>query len=58
MFFVVLFPPWQAKHVQGFAKECAVVTHHRLVDSADKDSGNPSLIPDPNAILGDFVAFF
>lgn len=22
----------EAKHVQGFAKECAVVTHHRLIE--------------------------
>ena len=25
----------EAKHVEGFAKECAVVTHHRLVQQAD-----------------------
>ncbi|HWA71682.1 MAG TPA: proline--tRNA ligase [Polyangiaceae bacterium] len=36
----------EAEHVEGFAKECAVVTHHRLI--AGKDGG---LIPDPEAEL-------
>jgi len=36
----------EAEHVEGFAKECAVVTHHRLV--AGKDGG---LVPDPEAKL-------
>ncbi len=36
----------EAEHVEGFAKECAVVTHHRLV--AGPDGG---LIPDPKAKL-------
>src|SRR6187397_1798436 len=36
----------EAEHVEGFAKECAVVTHHRLI--AGKDGG---LVPDPNAEL-------
>jgi len=36
----------EAEHVEGFAKECAVVTHHRLVQSADG-----TLIPDPEALL-------
>ncbi|MDO8953566.1 MAG: proline--tRNA ligase [Gammaproteobacteria bacterium] len=31
----------EAEHVEGFAKECAVVTHHRL-----KDDGTGKLIPD------------
>ena len=31
----------EAEHVEGFAKECAVVTHHRL-----KGDGNGKLIPD------------
>jgi prolyl-tRNA synthetase len=38
----------QAEHVEGFAKECAVVTHHRLC--ADP-SGSGQLIPDPDAKL-------
>ncbi|KAH8081093.1 synthetase [Aureococcus anophagefferens] len=36
----------QAEHVEGFAKECAVVTHHRL--AAD---GKGGLEPDPAAEL-------
>jgi prolyl-tRNA synthetase len=36
----------EAEHVEGFAKECAVVTHHRLIHAADG-----SLIPDPDAKL-------
>jgi prolyl-tRNA synthetase len=36
----------EAEHVEGFAKECAVVTHHRLV--AGPKGG---LIPDPEAQL-------
>lgn len=36
----------EAEHVEGFAKEMAVVTHHRLV--AD---GNGGLTPDPTAKL-------
>ncbi|GMI26238.1 hypothetical protein TeGR_g9232 [Tetraparma gracilis] len=38
----------EAEHVDGFAKECAVVTHHRLkADPADP----ANLIPDPDAEL-------
>lgn len=37
----------EAEHVEGFAKECAVVTHHRLAKSPD----GKGLIPDPNAKL-------
>ena len=36
----------EAKHVEGFAKECAVVTHHRLVSD-----GNGGLMADPKAKL-------
>ncbi|MFO0759548.1 MAG: proline--tRNA ligase [Byssovorax sp.] len=36
----------EAEHVEGFAKECAVVTHHRLV--AGPGGG---LVPDPEAKL-------
>src|SRR6188472_2458616 len=36
----------EAEHVEGFAKECAVVTHHRLV--AGEGGG---LVPDPKAKL-------
>jgi prolyl-tRNA synthetase len=37
----------EAEHVEGFAKECAVVTHHRLM--ADPNGGG--LIVDPEAKL-------
>lgn len=37
----------EAEHVEGFAKECAVVTHHRLMQDPD----GPGLIVDPNAKL-------
>ena len=37
----------EAEHVDGFAKECAVVTHHRLCKSPD----GKELIPDPDAKL-------
>ncbi len=36
----------EAEHVDGFAKEMAVVTHHRLIAGADG-----KLIPDPSARL-------
>jgi len=40
----------EAEHVDGFAKECAVVTHHRLTASAEEGGG---LIADPEAELED-----
>jgi prolyl-tRNA synthetase len=36
----------EAEHVEGFAKECAVVTHHRLIQGP-----KGGLIPDPAAEL-------
>ncbi|AQR73751.1 proline--tRNA ligase [Sphingomonas sp. LM7] len=36
----------EAEHVEGFAKEMAVVTHHRLISD-----GNGRLVPDPSAKL-------
>jgi prolyl-tRNA synthetase len=39
----------EAEHVQGFAKECAVVTHHRLRAAPDGAPG--ALEPDPQARL-------
>jgi len=36
----------EAEHVEGFAKEMAVVTHHRLISD-----GKGGLIPDPSAKL-------
>src|SRR5881392_332905 len=46
LFIPLSFLQKEAEHVEGFAKECAVVTHHRLVpDSEGK------LIVDPDAKL-------
>ena len=36
----------EAEHVEGFAKEMAVVTHHRLISN-----GKGGLVPDPSAKL-------
>ncbi len=46
LFIPLSFLEREAEHVEGFAKECAVVTHHRLIPG--KDGG---LIPDPAAEL-------
>ena len=46
LFIPLSFFAREAEHVDGFAKEMAVVTHHRLV--ADGEGG---LIPDPEAKL-------
>ncbi len=37
----------EAEHVEGFAKECAVVTHHRLMVNPD----GPGVVVDPEARL-------
>lgn len=37
----------EAEHVEGFAKECAVITHYRLKNSED----GKGVVPDPNAQL-------
>jgi len=37
----------EAEHVEGFAKECAVVTHHRLM----KDPAGNGVVVDPDARL-------
>ncbi len=37
----------EAEHVEGFAKECAIVTHHRLIPKKD----GSGLMPDPEAML-------
>ena len=37
----------EASHVEGFAKECAVVTHYRLMD----DPNGSGVIVDPSAKL-------
>ena len=40
----------EAQHVEGFAKECALVTHHRLRSAID-EQGNAIVEPDPEAKL-------
>ncbi|HEX6850557.1 MAG TPA: proline--tRNA ligase [Candidatus Polarisedimenticolaceae bacterium] len=39
----------EAQHVEGFAKECAIVTHSRLM--ATEIDGKPALVPDPASRL-------
>src|SRR6185503_9469016 len=39
----------EAQHVEGFAKECAIVTHSRL--KAVVVDGKPTVIPDPASAL-------
>jgi prolyl-tRNA synthetase len=47
LFVPLSFLEKEAEHVEGFAKECAVVTHHRLKANPD----GAGLIPDPAAKL-------
>jgi prolyl-tRNA synthetase len=46
LFIPLSFLEKEASHVEGFAKECAVVTHHRLVQGP-----GGGLIPDPKSVL-------
>jgi prolyl-tRNA synthetase len=46
LFIPMSFLQKEAEHVEGFAKECAVVTHHRLSPGPDG-----KLRPDPAALL-------
>src|SRR3954470_2586324 len=46
LFIPLSFLQKEAEHVEGFAKECAVVTHHRLVPNSEG-----KLIPDPASQL-------
>ncbi len=46
LFIPLSFFEKEADHVEGFAKEMAVVTHHRLIGD-----GKGKLIPDPNSKL-------
>ncbi|MEA5512351.1 proline--tRNA ligase [Crocosphaera sp. UHCC 0190] len=48
LFIPVSYFSKEAKHVSGFAKECAVVTHHRLTTN---ESGE--IVVDPEAELGE-----
>jgi prolyl-tRNA synthetase len=47
LFIPLSFLEKEAAHVEGFAKECAIVTHHRLIPAPD----GHGLIPDPEAEL-------
>jgi len=40
----------EAEHVEGFAKECALVTHHRLRETTDSQ-GRKTVEPDPASKL-------
>jgi prolyl-tRNA synthetase len=48
MFIPISYFSKEAEHVSGFAKECAVVTHHRL-----KTTENGTITVDPDAELGE-----
>jgi prolyl-tRNA synthetase len=39
----------EAEHVEGFAKECAIVTHHRL--KTIEVDGKRTVVPDPESLL-------
>ncbi len=39
----------EAEHVEGFAKECAIVTHHRLKQVTE--NGKTTVVPDPESKL-------
>lgn len=43
----------EASHVEGFAKECAVVTHHRIRVDDNNSEGNAGLVTDETARLSD-----
>lgn len=47
LFIPVSFLSKEAEHVEGFAKECAVVTHHRLMNAPD----GSGVVVDPEAKL-------
>jgi prolyl-tRNA synthetase len=49
LFIPLSFLSKEAEHVEGFAKECAVVTHHRLCQ--DPNGAPGQLVPDPDAKL-------
>ncbi|MEE2750976.1 MAG: proline--tRNA ligase [Myxococcota bacterium] len=50
LFIPLSFLSKEAEHVEGFAKECAVVTHHRLRGVVD-ENGKKGVEPDPAAKL-------
>lgn len=54
MYFPLLIPvsylEKEAEHIEGFAKECAVVTHHRLTKNAEGKLVPDGLLEDPYII--------
>ena len=63
LFIPLSFLEKEAAHVEGFAKECAVVTHHRLEKGADGglvpagELGEPLVVrPTSETIIGDAFA--
>jgi prolyl-tRNA synthetase len=50
LFIPLSFLSKEAEHVEGFAKECAVVTHHRLANIEGPD-GKAAVAPDPASKL-------
>ena len=50
LFIPLSFLSKEAEHVEGFAKECAVVTHHRL-RGCELENGKKGVEPDPAAKL-------
>lgn len=50
LFIPLRFLEKEAKHVEGFAKECAVVTHHRLEEGPDKKLVPASPLQEPLVI--------
>jgi len=50
LFIPLSFLSREAEHVEGFAKECAVVTHHRLA-GVTREDGTAAVEPDPASKL-------
>jgi len=51
LFIPVSFLSKEAQHVEGFAKECAVVTHYRLKANPDMNGGKGGVEADPSSKL-------
>ena len=47
LFIPLSFLEKEAEHVEGFAKECAVVTHHRLEAGPGRQAGPPGKLEEP-----------
>ncbi len=51
VFIPMSFLAKEAEHIEGFAKEVALVTHTRLKATAKSGGGGPTLMPDPESAL-------